>query len=339
MSVRISTKIWESNLSKNDMLVMLALADCADDDGYAYPKTTYLAWKTGLVRQTVTYILTDFRQKQYLIGNPSKGDESTRYQIAVHNLPAKESWAKLKGRKAGDSGRETLSKIATGSDPVKTGVVPCQNHEGTLSQSRSRNKEETSVNRQEPSVVASSLRSEELEMATPELEAKSKPISVPADQPCRETVYAPPGQEFKPNPFAKMKAPKKSRDEKRQEKIEAKSGTDPRWKPFKDEIARVHHVYSKGPCVWDGGESAQLARILRRYPRLQLDDFSQWLTNYWKSDNRHHTGATVFYLAKIEQFMLGSRDCFNKLQVPSGPEAAKKLASLTDIVRQQLGQK
>ena len=164
MSVRILTKVWESDLSKTDMLVMLALADCADDDGVLFPKTTYLAWKTGLTRQTVAATLTKFRDAGYISGTPSQGEESTRYQIAVHNLPEKSPWTRFKVRMSGHSGRETLSNPPTGcSDPVKTAEVPCQNgkvpcqiHEGTLSKRRNRNKEEPSVEPStEPSVEPS----------------------------------------------------------------------------------------------------------------------------------------------------------------------------------------
>lgn len=132
------------------MLVMQAMADCADDDGFAYPSVGHLAWKTGLCRSSVQNILGDFRGKKYLDGKPTTGAASTKYRIKVNMLPVKESWQKLKGRQIGASGREsTLPGNQAGSgDPAQTDEVPCPNEAATLPKTLKRNKEEPSVNHQ-----------------------------------------------------------------------------------------------------------------------------------------------------------------------------------------------
>lgn len=55
MSVRVMQWVWEKSQSKGtDRLVLLAIADCASDDGgNAYPSTATLVAKTGLGERTV----------------------------------------------------------------------------------------------------------------------------------------------------------------------------------------------------------------------------------------------------------------------------------------------
>lgn len=135
------------------MLVMIALADCADDDGFAYPSVGHLAWKTGLSRSTVQVTLGQFREAAYLDGEPTSGEASTRYRIVVENLPEKKSWQRLKGRLVGDSGRSnTLPDNKAGSKhPARPDPPPCPIDGATLPDPPTRNKEEPSLNHQEPS--------------------------------------------------------------------------------------------------------------------------------------------------------------------------------------------
>ncbi|MBS9780940.1 MAG: helix-turn-helix domain-containing protein [Gammaproteobacteria bacterium] len=53
MSIKILSKAFEMPLKPNEKLVMLALADCANDDGYAYPGYKKLIQKTSLARATL----------------------------------------------------------------------------------------------------------------------------------------------------------------------------------------------------------------------------------------------------------------------------------------------
>jgi len=54
MSVKVSTWVWQdSGVGGNDLLVMLALADQADDNGRCWPSISYLASKTRLSESTV----------------------------------------------------------------------------------------------------------------------------------------------------------------------------------------------------------------------------------------------------------------------------------------------
>lgn len=54
MSVRVSTWVWHDTSAKgNDLLVLLALADNANDDGWCFPGADALTSKTRLGRSTV----------------------------------------------------------------------------------------------------------------------------------------------------------------------------------------------------------------------------------------------------------------------------------------------
>jgi hypothetical protein len=137
------------------------------------------------------------------------------------------------------------------------------------------------------------------------------------------------------------KPARKSKADKRQEKsakVEAEnSRADPRWLPFKELVQTLHVKHLSLSCGWDAGETGQLARILRKYPRLQLHHFREWLDNYWASDRELRLGPAVFYLGKIEQYMLGPRDKFGRLRVSSRTSADPK-QTIGEIYREQLAQ-
>jgi hypothetical protein len=61
MSVRVMGWVWDSSKSKaNARLVLLAIADCASDDGgNAYPSMTELRRKTGLSERTVQAMINE----------------------------------------------------------------------------------------------------------------------------------------------------------------------------------------------------------------------------------------------------------------------------------------
>lgn len=54
MSVRVSTWVWHETTAKgSDLIVLLALADIADDQGHCYPSIKFLAEKCRMGRATV----------------------------------------------------------------------------------------------------------------------------------------------------------------------------------------------------------------------------------------------------------------------------------------------
>ena len=57
MSIRLMNIAWESEMSGNDKLVLLALADWANDDGYCWPSIPKLCFKTRASERTVQSII------------------------------------------------------------------------------------------------------------------------------------------------------------------------------------------------------------------------------------------------------------------------------------------
>lgn len=53
MSVRIMAAIWETALEPTDKLVILALADCANDEGLCWPSIATVARKSGVSERSV----------------------------------------------------------------------------------------------------------------------------------------------------------------------------------------------------------------------------------------------------------------------------------------------
>ncbi|MGC1686678.1 MAG: helix-turn-helix domain-containing protein, partial [Candidatus Acidiferrales bacterium] len=143
MSISIQTLVWKSALCGNSMLIMQAVADVADDDGWAYPSVAYIAWKTGLARSTVQAILSAFRQEKLLLQQTAgDGSQTSRYRIATENLPEKEPWVRLKGRVAGQSGREVRPSPIIGHGvayPARNTDAPCPIQQATLPEMLERN--------------------------------------------------------------------------------------------------------------------------------------------------------------------------------------------------------
>jgi len=67
MSIKQMALVWEHEFTANELLVMLALADHANDEGGSiYPALGRVAWKTGLSRRTVQRYVSDLRKRKVL---------------------------------------------------------------------------------------------------------------------------------------------------------------------------------------------------------------------------------------------------------------------------------
>jgi hypothetical protein len=68
MSIKISSEVWASSSTKSSSrLVLLALADYADDDGYCYPSVARLAVKCAPTKRGVQVILRDLESRGELV--------------------------------------------------------------------------------------------------------------------------------------------------------------------------------------------------------------------------------------------------------------------------------
>jgi biotin operon repressor len=61
MSIKVMSAVWELNLPQNQKLVLLALADHANDEGVCYPSVGRVAWKTGISERQVQRIVQKLR--------------------------------------------------------------------------------------------------------------------------------------------------------------------------------------------------------------------------------------------------------------------------------------
>ncbi len=85
MSVEQMSKVWKLDLAPNHKIVLLALADHADDDGgNVYPSVERVAWKTGYVVRQVQNIMRDLRAAGLIeaVANAEGGrGKVARYQL------------------------------------------------------------------------------------------------------------------------------------------------------------------------------------------------------------------------------------------------------------------
>lgn len=86
MSVKVMSWVWEHSLSRgSDRLVLLAIADCASEDGSnAYPSMAELVRKTGLSERSVQYSIRDLVKLGELFVNANGGPRGcNRYRVVM----------------------------------------------------------------------------------------------------------------------------------------------------------------------------------------------------------------------------------------------------------------
>jgi hypothetical protein len=97
MSIKLMTRVWELKLPHDELWVLMALADHADDDGRnCYPSVGYLAWKCGYSERSIQRILRKLEEKQYIKATSAQhgGIYSTTYQLKLRDAPSKEPYQK-----------------------------------------------------------------------------------------------------------------------------------------------------------------------------------------------------------------------------------------------------
>lgn len=89
MSVKLMGEVWGLELPHNQQVVLLALADHADDDGRnAYPGVDRLAWKTGYHERTVRRVLNTLEREGLIdVENDKRGGRgrTTMYRLRLEN--------------------------------------------------------------------------------------------------------------------------------------------------------------------------------------------------------------------------------------------------------------
>jgi len=84
VSIKIQTQVWELDLGHTDLMILLAMADHANDFGRCYPSIPYLAWKTAYSERQVQRTIKELRDKEILVPvaylNGGRG-KATEYRI------------------------------------------------------------------------------------------------------------------------------------------------------------------------------------------------------------------------------------------------------------------
>lgn len=85
MSVRTMARVWaDSQHSGTHLLMLLAIADFADDDGNAYPAVGTLAEKCRMSARNVNFILSDLRASGELAVRQNEGPRGTNRYCIQH---------------------------------------------------------------------------------------------------------------------------------------------------------------------------------------------------------------------------------------------------------------
>lgn len=93
MSVRTMAAVWErSQHSGTNLLMLLAIADFADDDGRAYPAVPTLARKCRMKERNAQYILSELVESDELTIQRGKGPRGSNvYRIKLASLGVQHS--------------------------------------------------------------------------------------------------------------------------------------------------------------------------------------------------------------------------------------------------------
>jgi len=88
MSVKVMGQVWELALPHNELLVLLAMADHADHDGYGVrPSLDLVAWKTGYEVRQVRRTVRRLEAKHLLVITKHGGGRHnpTEYAVRTEN--------------------------------------------------------------------------------------------------------------------------------------------------------------------------------------------------------------------------------------------------------------
>lgn len=88
MSIKVMTAVWDHSAHKgSELLLLLALADFAHDDGtHIYPSVATMKHKTRLSERAVQYLLRSLVASGELVEDGKHTSGTTRYRINIAQL-------------------------------------------------------------------------------------------------------------------------------------------------------------------------------------------------------------------------------------------------------------
>lgn len=115
MSIKVLSYVWERSHQKGShLLLLLAIADYADDAGFAYPSVPRLARKSRMTDRNVQYALNRLVHSGEIAYQPHAGPNGTHlYQVLMHYVGPTSSWGE---NFAPANGRKERSYVAGGAN-------------------------------------------------------------------------------------------------------------------------------------------------------------------------------------------------------------------------------
>ena len=84
MSVDVMSRVWKHSTQRGGaLLVLLALADFADDDGYAWPAVPTIAAKARMTERNARYVLRELEASGEIATTPGGGRHGTSGYIVL----------------------------------------------------------------------------------------------------------------------------------------------------------------------------------------------------------------------------------------------------------------
>lgn len=110
MSVKLMAKAWDSDVGGNDLLVLLALCDFANDDGELFPSLATISKKAKVCKSSLAYILKAYEEIGVITRSQRKrengSDTSTFYKILTLEFDSKsykKAYQKARNYKSAES--------------------------------------------------------------------------------------------------------------------------------------------------------------------------------------------------------------------------------------------
>lgn len=133
MSVRTMAAVWErSQHSGTNLLMLLAIADFADDDGRAYPAVPTLARKCRMKERNAQYILSELVESAELTIQRGKGPRGSNvYRIKLASLGVQHSAPVQSNAPLQQSAPEGCNgvRITPAMECTQTIIEPSMNHQ------------------------------------------------------------------------------------------------------------------------------------------------------------------------------------------------------------------
>lgn len=121
MSIRVLSQVWEMlGLDPHEKLVMLALADHADDAGVCYPSIARLCERTGMKERGVQMVLKRLREKRMVQVQVGGGRRATSLYRIIAN-PALDAGKGISANPAPDAPAHEKPRIQ---NPVSDAETP-----------------------------------------------------------------------------------------------------------------------------------------------------------------------------------------------------------------------